>query len=375
MIIVEDEKSIRENLQKGILWEKYGFHIVAEAANGEEALEKIEKLHPDVLLTDIKMPFMDGLELARIVHSLYSNIKIVIISGYTEFTYAKEAITLGVEEYLVKPVTPMKVVRTFTNLKQKMDEERQKSESYDAMMTDLIAMEEKLEKYHEMPKIKAADLIEEGNREEILNYFLQYGKIEDIQEFTEKYIHSCNQSLLNSLLYCSYFLVQTIVICMKTVELLGGNSSDVFVNITDIDSYVSKVSSSEKAEKEIGLVIEKVIEFREKTIDASSDMVQKAKRIIKEQYTQQNLMIANVAAEIGVSPNHLSCIFKQKTGKGFAKYLINVRMEQAKLLLRESNLPVTEICRRVGYNDPKHFTHTFEKAAGVKPSTYRKLYG
>ena len=69
IVIVEEEKSIRENLAKGILWEKYGFHIVA-SGNGEEAL-KIEKLHSDVLLTDIKMPFMDGLELARIVHSLF----------------------------------------------------------------------------------------------------------------------------------------------------------------------------------------------------------------------------------------------------------------------------------------------------------------
>lgn len=372
MILVEDEKSIRENLQKGILWEKYGFHIVADAANGEEALEKIEKLHPDVLLTDIKMPFMDGLELARIVHSLYSNIKIVILSGYTEFTYAKEAITIGVEEYLVKPITPTKVVRTFSNLKQKMDEERQKVESYDAMMSDLIVMEDKLEKYHEMPKIKADDLVDEGNREELLTYFLQYGKMKDVRDFTEKYIHSCNQNLLNSLLYCSYFLVQTIVACMKTIEVFGGDSSDVFGNITDINSYVTKVSSSGKAEEEISQIIEKVIEFREKTVDASSDLVQKAKGMIKERYAQPNLMIANVAAEIGVSPNHLSCIFKQKTGKGFAKYLTEVRIEKAKELLKNTEFINAEISEKVGYNNPNYFSAVFHKNVGMTAKEYRE---
>lgn len=151
-----------------------------------------------------------------------------------------------------------------------------------------------------------------------------------------------------------------------------GNSSDVFVNITDIDSYVSKVSSSEKAEKEIGLVIEKVIEFREKTIDASSDMVQKAKRIIKEQYTQQNLMIANVAAEIGVSPNHLSCIFKQKTGKGFAKYLTELRIEKAKELLKNTEFTNAEISEKVGYSNPNYFSTVFHRTVGMTAKEYRE---
>ena len=135
---------------------------------------------------------------------------------------------------------------------------------------------------------------------------------------------------------------------------------------------VSKVSSSEKAEKEIGLVIEKVIEFREKTIDASSDMVQKAKRIIKEQYTQQNLMIANVAAEIGVSPNHLSCIFKQKTGKGFAKYLTELRIEKAKELLKNTEFTNAEISEKVGYGNPNYFSTVFNRTVGMTAKEYRE---
>lgn len=102
--------------------------------------------------------------------------------------------------------------------------------------------------------------------------------------------------------------------------------------------------------------------------------VRKAKEYIQNHFSDP-LTLEEVSEMVGLSTAYFSALFKKTEGEGFAKYLINVRMEQAKLLLRESNLPVTEICRKVGYNDPKHFTHTFEKAAGVKPSTYRKLYG
>ena len=102
--------------------------------------------------------------------------------------------------------------------------------------------------------------------------------------------------------------------------------------------------------------------------------VRKAKEYIQNHYSEP-LSLEEISEMVGLSTTYFSALFKKTEGEGFAKYLINIRMEQAKQLLRETNLPVTEICRKVGYNDPKHFTHTFEKAAGVKPSTYRKLYG
>lgn len=102
--------------------------------------------------------------------------------------------------------------------------------------------------------------------------------------------------------------------------------------------------------------------------------VRKARQYIQNHYSEQ-ITLEEVSDAVGLSPAYFSSLFKKTQGEGFARYLIGVRMEQAKILLRETNLPAAEVCRRVGYNDLKHFTHTFEKTAGVKPSTYRKLYG
>lgn len=110
VFLVEDEIVVREGIKNNIAWEKEGFEFVGEASDGELALPLIQKTQPDILITDIKMPFMDGLELSRLVKQEYPDTKIIFLSGYDEFEYAREAIKIGITEYLVKPISSVQLL-------------------------------------------------------------------------------------------------------------------------------------------------------------------------------------------------------------------------------------------------------------------------
>lgn len=110
VFLVEDEFIIRNAIKKTINWNEEGFELVGEAGDGERAYPMILQSEPDILITDIRMPFMDGLELSRMVRKNLPNIKILILSGYDDFEYAKEAISIGVTEYLLKPVSGQKLL-------------------------------------------------------------------------------------------------------------------------------------------------------------------------------------------------------------------------------------------------------------------------
>ena len=109
ILLVDDEVEVRKSIIKKINWEEEGFLVVGDAENGVEALEKIENLNPDLVFTDIRMPYMDGLELINEINIRYPLIKSIIFSGFDDFDYAKEAIKMGVIEYVLKPVSAVEL--------------------------------------------------------------------------------------------------------------------------------------------------------------------------------------------------------------------------------------------------------------------------
>lgn len=123
VMLVDDEEEVRQAIIKKLNWEEAGFQVIAYAENGEEALELAENLRPDVIMTDIHMPFMDGLTMCRKLKSIAKNTKIIIFSGYDEFEYAREAIQLEVEEYILKPIDAIKLKQVFERIKKSLDEE------------------------------------------------------------------------------------------------------------------------------------------------------------------------------------------------------------------------------------------------------------
>ena len=110
VFLVEDEVVMRNGIKNNIPWEQEGFEFVGEASDGELAYPLIKREKPDILITDIRMPFMDGLELSRLVKKELPQIKIIILSGYNEFDYAKNAISIGVTDYLLKPISSAKIL-------------------------------------------------------------------------------------------------------------------------------------------------------------------------------------------------------------------------------------------------------------------------
>ena len=137
VFLVEDESVVREGLRDNIPWQQFGYQFVGEAGDGEMALPLIRKTKPDVLITDIKMPFMDGLTLSHIAGQEFPEMKIIIISGYDDFEYARRAIREGVDQYLLKPVTRRTLQKALTEVKEKIESEQEQKNYLNKYQNDM----------------------------------------------------------------------------------------------------------------------------------------------------------------------------------------------------------------------------------------------
>ncbi len=155
IFLVDDESSVREGLRDNIMWQQYGFQLVGEASDGEMALPLIRKLAPDLLVTDIAMPFMDGLALSKIARQEFPQMKIMIISGHGDFEYARQAIQIGVDQYLLKPINRIAVQKALQDIRKKLEEEQDREDS-------LEKLKEELQEYQQFSRRNFFERVFEG---------------------------------------------------------------------------------------------------------------------------------------------------------------------------------------------------------------------
>ena len=227
VFLVEDEIVTREGIRDNVDWAAAGFEFSGEAPDGEIALPLIEEVKPDVLITDIKMPFMDGLQLSKIIREHMPWVKIIILSGHDEFEYAQSAIKLGVTEYLLKPISAQDLKNVLMNLSSLLDREKQERENLrrlqDKVTDTLVLSRGKFLMQLVMGGVSSADAIEQSQQlglDIVARYYLVVFIRIELREKSQPFD------------YYQYQKVEQIV------SQFAGNNPDVFWTQKDLEEQV-----------------------------------------------------------------------------------------------------------------------------------------
>ncbi|WP_261131547.1 response regulator [Bacillus sp. Marseille-Q3570] len=343
VMIVDDEPVIKKSVNKLISMEHANFKVDDYANNGLEAFKKVQKNAPDLIITDVRMPRMDGIELIQKIGEITKNIKVVVISGYDEFEYVQKALRHGAVDYVLKPIKP----KTFHEVMKKVEEQLYqnnllKPETRDWLWKQKNLADQLIEAIWNINSSQCNQLIE-----------LCSNSIE--KKALDSY--TTNQFYLD--LY-RYLYKEILLRLDKEYEEL----SDVPINLLD---------TSDKAYGTVKSLITDLCNEVQKSRNWNSySKVQLALHYINENYKSTDLTLQAVADEVGISQTYFSRQFKEELGISFIHYVTKMRMEEAQILLRNVTLKTYEVADLVGYIDYPHFTKTFKKYTGMSPKDFRK---
>lgn len=341
ILLVDDEQMIKLSLRKIISETHPDFAIVGDAADGQEALELAAKERPHLIITDISMPIMSGLELIRHLHDNGDQTEIVILSGYGEFDYAQEAIRCGVADYILKPMRVSAVKELMLKLYDKHLERIESMQTRSSLSTDFFYDSEAL-----FDVIWKAD--EVAVRAEAARIEQKLNRCELPAE--QKW--SILLDLASALGRQAELRGAALVFNLRWSERLD----EMSVNFLE-------------------MLLQAIGQVRSNRNWGKHPAIREAVQVIETRYADPNLKLDELLNQLGMSVTHFYNLFKQETGRSFITYLIEYRMDKAKQLLDQyRDLKTYEIGERVGYPDYPHFTKLFKKVVGITPSEYKKLY-
>lgn len=432
LIIVDDEREIREGLAS-IPWDAMGIESTGLFAHGLDALQYISEHPVDIVLTDIRMPFMDGLELMDHLHRNYPYIKVVVLSGYNDFEYAKKALQSGAADYLLKPTVFSALTETFDRLVNMLNvnkqEEYRKSvlERKEVLLSKLLR-EEFLQRLFQFPL--SPDEIEQGCSEgelllegqEFTVAVIQLDRVrEKDQVLSAKELGLITFSLENILqdlwdnygygyhlvdkknATCYLLLKQqlsvepfshmkeqlmrfrglfksTISVCVgpsvTQLDKLWQSAHSALIRLSNVaqnDQFVVIKEQDMDVEwpaEPVAIPVNELVGERQGQKKESLILTQ-AKQFIHENFNR-SITLKETANQLYITPGHLSALFRE-SGETFLQCLTKYRMNKAMELLSDARYKVYEIVELVGYSDASYFTEVFKKHTGQTPLEFRGI--
>ncbi len=354
VMIVDDERIAREGLRDLVDWESLGLQVGFCAANGEQALDYMSKNQVDIVITDIKMPKMDGLELLHQMSERNFSATTIILSGFNDFRYAQKAIQYGVLHYLLKPVHMEELLsvleRAVADARKAVTAPQSAPEDYARFKTSHKASADAIT-LRLSSAICAGDIAAaEVCCRELRTLFEEAGYPLPI---FKKYAFGC-----------VYILVREV----------GKHAGMENFDLEDIDLLATLSVAANAREVEAKLcqyASELCTSVQVSQQQQGNRVVSQLITMLQHRYSDQDLNLNAVAESLEITPNYLSALFKRQMGQNFSDYLEQLRMNKACQLLRDTSYKIYEVAEAVGYGDARHFAKVFKSITGQTPKDYR----
>lgn len=402
MIIIDDEYLVRIGIQETIDWNNYDIEIVGTAKNGREGLKMIKELNPDIIISDVKMPIMDGVELLFELKKEPLDATIIMLSGYKDFEYAKSSLENGAHSYLLKPINNDDLIACVCQALEDLKKERINN-------TKIQSFEK------EIPLIKSTILQKllfgnVDNINEIIkqnndykygipeNGYVCIGQIDKANSIDDKnFVKTSIEKLYDltifklkekaiaysSIIFFSHFVIlveaknddEVYQIFKEVIDLYDDDLAIVSIVISEkyygLEDIYDKYASSKKIFKnKMAMALNSVTTYNASYVNYREEIT-RTLQYISENY-KFNISARIVAEKLSISESHLMHILKDDLGKTFNELLTEYRIKIAKILLQDPNTHVYEVGSLVGYNDLKYFRKIFSKLVGSSPAEYRK---
>jgi two-component system response regulator YesN len=355
-VIIDDESWNRDVIRSLGNWESLSIEIAAEASDGDMALELISRLRPDIVITDVKMPRLNGIELLTVLRDQSNSCKTIFVSAYDEFAYVRDAMRLGAVDYLLKPVKSEELNKRLINCVKMLKEEGNISNHHGIVLNGF--MEADWIDEYEIRRDSLYESLFSNNIQVIKKSFDELSSIiidHQDNKAPEKlvvYVYFDLHHSLEHFIMSRGFKVKTII--QNDTPLVFGRDLCLEQMLAYI--YPMFVQAAQKTAE--------FIKARNR-IDIS-----RVREYINRSY-HGDITLENTAARFFVSKEYLSRAFKAESGRCFSDYLTELRMRKAYELLLTYKLPIKEIVERVGYIDTAHFYKVFKKHFGISPGKMR----